>query len=296
MRIKFFIDEAVVNFRRNWVMSIAAVSTVAVSLFTIGIFLIVGFVLNNIIVQQEKKVEIAVYLKEGAPQERIAELEKKIISWSEIESVDYVSKEKALERMREWYGEKSSVLENLPGNPLPASLELRLKEPETVKEVAGRIKMPEIVDEVSYGEEQTIEKLFAITRGIRWAGIIFGLLLCIDSLVLISNTIRLAIFARRKEVSIMKLVGATNWFVRLPFMLEGVIQGVLGAFVAAFILYFIKVSFSERLISFLSWLRVSVNIDHLFAQFYMLLGMLIVTGALIGATGSLISLKRYLKI
>ncbi|MDP3013365.1 MAG: permease-like cell division protein FtsX [Candidatus Subteraquimicrobiales bacterium] len=296
MRIKFFIDEAVVNFRRNWVMSIAAVSTVAVSLFTIGIFLIVGFVLNNIIVQQEKKVEIAVYLKEGAPQERIAELEKKIISWSEIESVDYVSKEEALKRMREWYGEKSSVLENLPGNPLPASLEIELKEPETVKEVAGRIKMPEVVDEVSYGEEQTIERLFAITRGIRWVGIIFGLLLCIDSLVLISNTIRLAIFARRKEVSIMKLVGATNWFVRLPFMLEGVIQGVLGAFVAAFTLYFIKVSFSEHLISFLSWLRVSVNIDHLFAQFYMLLGMLIVTGALIGATGSLISLKRYLKI
>lgn len=296
MRIKFFINEALVNFKRNWLMSIASISTVAISLFTIGLFIIVSFILNNVITQQEKKVEIVIYLKDEALSKKIGELEKQIISWSEVESVDYVSKDEALKRLREWYGEESSVLENIPGNPLPASLEIGLKLPEAVKEVASRIKMPEVVDEVRYGEEQTVEKLFAVTRGIRWAGIIFGILLCFDSLVLISNTIRLAIFARRKEVSIMKLVGATNWFVRLPFMLEGIIQGVLGALVAVFILYFIKVTSSQYLINFLRWLRVTVNLNHLFSQFYLLLGILILAGILIGALGSLISLKRFLKI
>ncbi len=148
----------------------------------------------------------------------------------EVKSVTFVSKEEAMERMKEDL-RKPDLLESLSSNPLPASFEIALVDPQTVDIVAARFEGDPIVDEVRYGKE-IADKLFAFTSQARNFMLIFIVLLGIVAILLISNTIRLSIFARKREVEIMKLVGATNWFIRWPFLIEGITVGFFGALAA----------------------------------------------------------------
>ncbi|HAW60550.1 MAG TPA: cell division protein FtsX [Actinobacteria bacterium] len=297
MRIRplYFIGEALASFRKNWVMSIAAVSTVALTLFIIGMFTIVAFILSSVIKIQESKVEIVAFLKDSAKPEDIQSTQNELVSWPEVANVRYISKEQALERLKEELKGQPEMLDAMSGNPLPASLEISLKNPRAVKTVAKRLDGRAAIEEIKYGEG-VVEKLFVVTKVIRWAGVIFAFLLCFASLVLIVNTIRLAIFARRKEVAIMKLVGASNWFVRWPFILEGILQGLIGSLLAIGVLYLIKVFSLESVMQFFRWLRVPLNYPQLTQQFYLLLGYLILAGAVIGALGSAVALRRYLRV
>ena len=150
------------------------------------------------------------------------------MSWPEVKSSVFVSKQDALERLKEDFKDNPEILEGLTGNPLPASFEISLVDPQTVDTVAARFNGNPIVDEVRYGKE-IADKLFSFTSQARNFLLIFIVLLGIVAMLLISNTIRLSIFARKREVEIMKLVGATNWFIRWPFIIEGVTVGFFGA-------------------------------------------------------------------
>lgn len=303
-RLFYFIREALNSFRKNWVMSVAAVATVFLSLCLVGIFSLFAFLGGMLIKGQESKVEIEVFLKDNAPPDQVQGLQNRINSWPEVTRAEYISKAQALKKLKGWLKDSPEILESLSGNPLPASIRIRLKNPREVENVAVKVTKQPNIDEVvgdlkkdiKYGQ-QYVPKLFAVTRVLRWIGIIFVAVLCFASLVLIVNTIRLAIFARREEIAIMRLVGASNWFISFPFVLEGILQGIIGAILATITLYAVKTFlFKFKTIQFLNWVGVEFNYSALLNQYYLLLAGLIISGIVIGALGSIIALRRYLKV
>ncbi len=299
IRIFYFIREALTSFKRNWVMSIAAASTVAVCLILVGAVVILALIVGNIIRGLESKVEIQVFLKDSTPTSEVKTLQNEILSWSEVSKVYYISKEEAWERLKKDLKDQPELLEAVSGNPLPASLEIRLGNPRlvasTVKKIKQRSGIHNLVDDlerdIKYGQK-VIPKFFKVTWIIRVVGGIIIAVLCFASLVLIANTIRLAIFARRKEIAIMKLVGASNWFIRWPFLLEGILQGLIGSVAAILVLYVAKLSLISKAKEALPFLPISFSE----VIFWKLMLILTLAGILIGVTGSAIALRKFLRV
>lgn len=286
----YFLKESLISFKKNWVISMAGITTVALSLLLVGSFMLFAFAMNNIINSTEQKVEIVLFLAEGVPSESIEALEAELRSWKEVKDVTYVSKDKALERLKKEFKD-SDMLDYIEGNPLPASLEITLEDPQKANNVVDKLKgRPEITD-IKH-DRQIVERLFAVTKVARWFIAIFVGLLAFASLVLIANAIRLAIYARRKEIAIMRLVGASNWFIRWPFLLEGTLQGFIGALIAIILLYVAKVALIDKIKSALVFLPIGSSQQ----EFYQLVFGLIVAGIVIGMAGSAVALRRFLRV
>jgi len=286
----YFLKESLISFRKNWVISMAGITTVALSLLMVGSFMLFAFAMNNIIKSTEQKVEVVLFLAEGVPTESVEALQAELMTWEEIGKVMYVSKEQALERLKVEFKD-SDMLEMLEGNPLPASLEVTLKNPQKANDIVDRLKGRSEIDDIRH-DRQTVERLFQVTRVARWFIVIFVSLLSFASLVLIANAIRLAIYSRRKEVAIMRLVGASNWFIRWPFLLEGVLQGFIGGIIATLLLYIAKVVLIDKIKTALVFLPISSSPQ----EFYQLIFGLLVAGMAIGAAGSAIALRRFLRV
>ncbi len=307
----YFVREALSSFKKNIVQSIAAITTVALCLVVIGLILLIMYMGSEIIKGIENKVEIEVFFdNQEAVQpagqvtgrmDKIQEVENTIRAWPEVKKVSYVSKEQALRKFKKDFQYNPEVIQNIEGNPLPDSLRISLRSPRKVGVVAERVKTTPFVKDlagdldknVQYGKD-TVKKLFAVTRWISIATAAFAALLIFVSLVLITNTIRLAIFARRKEIGIMRLVGASNWFIRWPFILEGMLEGIIGAGVSILILVVIWRTIFTNLASGEILAFLSFPVDQ--AIFVKLLLLLAVAGATIGSTGSFIALRRFLKV
>jgi len=298
IRIVYFFEEALNSFRHNWVMSFAAILVVLVSVLLVGSFLIMGHMVGRVATGIEDKIEIDVYLKDSAPQEQIYAIERKIKAFKEVESVEFVSKKEALDIFIERNKDNKDLITQVAGNPLPASYRVFLKDPHTVEKVSTKINhFPEkdaSIEEIKYGGREFIRRLFVVTRWLRVIMFILIIFLCFTSLALISNTIRLAIFARRKEIAIMRLVGASNWFIRWPFLLEGIIQGLAGALLAIAVLSSVKYVLLGKLENQMTWFVSTLQVNP---QFYQnMLWILLASGVVIGSAGSIIALRRYLKI
>jgi cell division transport system permease protein len=285
----YFIGEAFSSFRRNWVMSLVAVTIIYISLLLVGTFFLTGAIVNRVMSSFEQKVSVSIFLKDGAAPADVQTLQGAIQKDPRISSVSYVSKAQALERFKERTKNSPQLVEQLRGNPLPASLEIQLKDPRTVEAVVTTIKanatlakvIPKDADtDVRWGQN-IVENLFAATGIVRSAVLVFVIMLLVVSLILIGNTIRLAIFSRRKEIGIMRLVGASNWFIRTPFLLEGVIQSVTGAALV--------VPWLQRNLRFLP-----VEISG--ATLGQLAALLLLSAILIGLAGSGEAVRRYLKV
>jgi cell division transport system permease protein len=292
-RISFFFKEAFGSLRRNGFMTIAALVTVFLSVMVLGGVLIFVYTTDALLKEVEQKVEITVYLKTDPDptQEQIDAMQTQILGWPEVKSSVFVSKQDALDRLKEDFKDNPQILEGLTGNPLPASFEVSLVNPQQVSAVAARFNGDPIVDEVRYGKEYA-EKIFGVAAWARNLMLILIVVLGIVAVLLISNTIRLSIFARKREVEIMKLVGATNWFIRWPFLIEGVTVGFFGAIAAVVVLLVLN--------SFLvGWVRDSLTFMTvpLDAVPYVLVSVILVAvGVVIGAAGSGIGLRRFLKV
>ncbi|MDI6715465.1 MAG: permease-like cell division protein FtsX [Actinomycetota bacterium] len=286
----YFLRESLISFKKNWVISIAAITTVALSLLVIGFFMLVAFTINSWMKMTEQKVEIVAFLVEGIPAESIEALQSEIMSWPEVKRVVYVSKEEALERLKKEFKD-SDIISMVEENLLPVSLEISLKDPQKADTVYNRLKGRPEIDDIRH-DRKMVERLLALTRTARWIGIVFASLLAFASLVLIANAIRLAIYARRKEVAIMRLVGASNWFIRWPFLLEGILQGLIGALVAILLLYVVQVAVVERIKEVLVFLPIGSSHQ----EFFRLVIGLLVTGIAMGAAGSTMALRRYLRV
>jgi len=292
-RISFFLREAFGSLKRNYFMTIAALVTVFLSIVVLGGVLVFVYTTDALLKEVEQKVEITVYLKtdpDPAPAE-IDAMRTEIMSWSEVKSSVYVSEVDALERMKADFGENADILDDLSSNPLPASFEIALVDPQTVDTVAARFEGRAIVDEVKYGKELA-DKIFTFTSQARNFLLIFIVLLGIVAILLISNTIRLSIFARKREVEIMKLVGATNWFIRWPFLIEGVTVGFMGAVIATALVLVLNSFLVGKLREGMPFLAIPLD-----AVPYVLVALILLgVGVVIGAAGSGIGLRRFLKV
>lgn len=301
MRFSFFLAEALGSMRRNWIMAMAAVITVFISTAILGAVLVTRDNLEHGATNLKNRVLIEVFIKDEATPEQQQSLERKIQSLSEVKSYKYVSKDEALRRFREKYGER--IVANLTINPLPASFEIQVYNADFVDSVARQfINDPVVAHDpgtqngVRYAKE-TVRKMLGTLNLVGWGMWAATGAFAVAAVLLISTTVRLSIFARRREVEIMRLVGATNWFIRWPFVLEGFITGLVGAVLAAGAVYVGNWALSN-------WVE-SSHIDFLSIRVFPiwwqgswplgLLPTLALLGALLGAVGSLVALRRYLK-
>lgn len=290
-KIKFFLGEAFRSLWRNYFMTIAAVVTVFLSMFLLGVVMVFVFNINAVLQDVEQKVEISIFLKDSATFEEVEAMRLELVARPEVKEVQYIDKDEALRRLKEDLKEHEELLNDLPANPLPASLEVSLNDPEQAGIVATAFEGRPIVDEVRYGKE-IAERIFRVTSVIRNISAVFVFLLGAVSILLISNTIRLSIYARRREVEIMKLVGATNWFIRWPFIIEGLAVGVVGA-AAALVLVILGTGFvMDRIRENLVFLTVPFDAVSSYQLTIALLGV----GAIIGAVGSGLGLRRFLNV
>jgi cell division transport system permease protein len=290
-KIRFFLGEAFRSLWRNYFMTIAAVVTVFLSMFLLGVVMVFVFNINAVLQDVEQKVEISIFLKDTATFEEVEAMRLELVARPEVKEVQYIDKDEALRRLKEDLKEHEELLNDLPANPLPASLEVSLNDPEQAGVVATAFEGRPIVDEVRYGKE-IAERIFRVTSVIRNISAVFVFLLGAVSILLISNTIRLSIYARRREVEIMKLVGATNWFIRWPFIIEGLAVGVVGA-TAALVLVILGTGFvMDRIRENLVFLTVPFDAVSSYQLTIALLGV----GAIIGAVGSGLGLRRFLNV
>jgi cell division transport system permease protein len=302
INVGYFARESIQSFRRNWVMSLGAVITIYLSLLLVGVFIATGFVVNSVVASVEDKVTVQVFLKDGAATEDVNALQAVLLKDPLAAGVDYTSKDAAYKKFKEDMKESPEIIDQLEGNPLPASLDVTLKEPKTVEQMVAKIKKnplflvvadrPDNPDKsLRYGQG-VVNKLFALTRVIRIIEIVFVIMLGVVSLIFINNTIRLAIYARRKEIGIMRLVGASNWFIRTPFLMEGVLQALIGASLAIVSVVGLQAAIVPRLKEALPFLAVTLS-GAATAQIAL---SLIVAGVLIGVGGSWLAMTRYLKV
>ena len=295
MRLKtgeYFIQEVFHSLRRNNWMTFASIGTVAVSLFVLGVFLILVLNMNRLAGMLESQVQISVYLEDHLTDREKRQIGYDIESLQGIDTVTYVDREEAKARLKERLGDQKYLLDALSeDNPLPDAFEVTVTTPSVVESAAEAIDSLQGVEEAKYGQD-VVEHLFDITRLMRIFGFVLMGLLGGATLFIISNTIRLTVFARRKEIAIMKYVGATDWFIRWPFLLEGIVLGCIGGFIAAVALRSFYAAMAAKIYSTLAFFPLMPQYPFMN---YVTLAILL-AGIVIGAIGSVISLKRFLRV
>ncbi len=289
---EYFIQEVFLSLKRNNWMSAASIGTVAVSLFVLGVFLILVLNMNRLASSLESQVQISVYLADDLKKADRDDLALDIKNMQGIESIKFVSRDEAKERLAQRLGDQKYLLDALgEQNPLPDAFELTVKQPDMVETAAKAIEKMPGVEAAKYGQD-VVENLFAITRLMRIFGVALMLLLAGATLFIISNTIRLTVFARRKEIAIMKYVGATDWFIRWPFLLEGIVLGFVGGIIAALVLRSFYAAMAAKIYDTLAFFPLMPQ--YPFMNYVAI--AIILSGMAIGAIGSTISLKRFLKV
>lgn len=289
---EYFIQEVFLSLKRNNWMSAASIGTVAVSLFVLGVFLILVLNMNRLASSLESQVQISVYLADDLKKADRDDLAFNIKNMQGIESIKFVSRDEAKERLAQRLGDQKYLLDALgEQNPLPDAFELTVKQPDMVETAAKAIEKMPGVEAAKYGQD-VVENLFAITRLMRIFGVALMLLLAGATLFIISNTIRLTVFARRKEIAIMKYVGATDWFIRWPFLLEGIVLGFVGGIIAALVLRSFYAAMAAKIYDTLAFFPLMPQ--YPFMNYVAI--AIIFSGMAIGAIGSTISLKRFLKV
>jgi cell division transport system permease protein len=279
------VREALLAFRRAPLLSALSVTTIAFSLFVLGLFGLVAVNLRQALRSVAERVEIVAYVLPGTPIETVTMAEQDIESFPEVASANYVSEDSALARARRELVEFRDLLRELESNPLPASIEVKMKpgyqDAKHVNAVAQRLHGFTFVDDVRFGRDW-VEKLDRL-RGLAAAvGLVVGAAFAIVAIIIIGTTIRMAVLQRSREIAIMRLVGATDGFIRSPFLLQGALKGLLGGLVAIGLSYVAYVLINRLLIE---------------ASFFTTLQAfgIVVFGTVIGLVGSLLSVGRHLK-
>ncbi|MDQ0339999.1 cell division transport system permease protein [Caldalkalibacillus uzonensis] len=288
------IREGVKNVGRNGWMTVASIISVSITLLVLGTLLILAFNINHMAGNIESEAEIRVLLELEASDEEVQRIEGAIKQIPEVESVTFISGEEALDELIENMGEEGRHFEEFKGeNVLPHTFVVRTTNPQDVHQVAADIKGMEAVYKVNDGGETT-RTLFSVTQTIRNVGLVFIIGLAFTAMLLIANTIKMTITMRKPEIEIMKLVGATNAFVRWPFFVEGLILGIIGALIPIVILTFGYYQLLERAYQTLK--LPFFELLPLVPLIYQIASILLGIGAFIGIWGSMISVRRFLNV
>lgn len=288
----YFLRETVTSLVRNRFMAVASILTVTLSMFILGAFLSAVLNINHMATYLESQVEMTVYLKDGIKTDDVMAVGKQLKQLNGLKGISFTNKDQALANFRESMGDQAALLDSMNGNPLPASYKISFQSPDQLQDAVNLVKKYPQVDDVQYGQE-IVEQLYRVAQFIRISGIILILFLAPAELFIISNTIRLTVFARRREIQIMKYVGATNGFVRWPFLFEGMVIGFIGSGISSILLWLCYRMIQEEIhnagLVFIPLLAMYPFIVHV-AIF------LLAAGIIIGALGSAISLRKYMKV
>ena len=282
------------NIFNNRLVHLIGVGTMAIAFLIFDAFILIFLNLSYWSEERGKLLTMSVYFKEEPERIVLEDIEKELLHFPGVTIKGFISKDDAMESLRRQLGNKAGLLDGLRENPLPASLEIILSRDRGGNSLPYQLKTRlegiDIVDEVQYSQEW-IERFQAIMEAVKIIGMVVGGLLFLAALFIITNTIKLTIYSRRDEIEILKLVGATNRFVKIPFLIEGSIQGFLGGSVALVILFLIYMIFITRVDLRIGF--ASLDIIFLPAQFiYFLLLMNII----VGFVGSTISLGRFFRV
>lgn len=301
----YFIHEGFKGIRRNIGTTIGSVLTIFLSLMLIGTFVIGNDIVGNIMGSIEDQVSITAYISDSAldDQQSVDDARAQIEELPGVASVTYVSKDEAMQDFKDSLGSNTSMVDSLDGeNPLPASFEVTLDDPENVEQVASSITsldsykriaddQDNVSNSVRYGQQIT-ERLFSVTNAVRLIGSALVIMLIFVAFVFINNTIRLAVMNRSKEIGIQRLVGASNSFIRGPFMAEGTIQSLIGALLAIACIELIRRLAIPKIAESVTWLPMNLA-GSVYIKVYL---VIIVAGLLIGIIGSALAMRKHLKI
>jgi cell division transport system permease protein len=302
LRPDYLFREVTSGLRRNGLVAFAAVSTTFIALLLFGLALLISRQVNLMIEQTTGNVEVAVYLSDPVNDETVAALTDRLHSLEVVDNVSYETKAQACERFKEIFEGQEALTDTVDCNELPASLRVKMNDPEQFRQVAavlgcnpgglacGQPGIDRVVD-----QSQFLDRLFSITRIFRVGVLMVSILMLLSAAVLIANTVRMGLYARRKEIGIMKLVGATNWRIRLPFLIEGLAESLIGATLAVLVLFGLKVWFVNPLypggreeIPFVPWID---NSDVL-----IVIPWLFIAGAVVAVIAGFVGMRRFLDV
>jgi cell division transport system permease protein len=291
-RLGYFARETLVSLRRNLLMTLAGIITVAVSLCVLGGALLLSRLVDHGTQRWKNGVELEIFMKVDATQGQIASLNRALSQDKDIRAVHFLTKDDAYQEFKRLFRDQPDLVQSTNADALPSSFRVAPTKAELTQTVANRYRAQPGVDEVKTAEKE-VKKLLSATSLIRTGFIVIFFLLLAASLFLIVNTIRLATFARRREIEVMKLVGASNWFVRIPFMLEGLVQGIIGAAFAFGAVYGLK-QVVENAIARNSEFSRGFYVTN--GDAYTIGLIVLILGAGIGVIGSIFGLRRFLEV
>ena len=306
MNLKRIARVGFVSFWRNWFVSLTSILVMTMTLFVIGSVIFIGAVLDSTVEQIKSKVDVNVYFVTSAGEEDVLSIKKSIEALPEVASVEYISREKALEDFRLRHADDQltiQALEELEDNPLGAGLNIRAKETSQYESIAGFLENDgnvlsgagaPIIDKVNYFQNKAaIDRLTSLTDSLDMIGLLVTIALSVISAFIVFNTIRLVIYTSREEISVMRLVGASNLYIRGPFIVEGVMSGLSAAVIALALFYPLTFWFGSFTQNFLG----GVNLfDYYLDNFGQIFIIVILSGVFLGGLSSFLAVKRYLKV
>jgi cell division transport system permease protein len=290
-RFGYFFRETATALRRNALVTFAAISTVFISLFLLGGALLVERQVRLMTGEWAQKVEVSVFLRDDASTDEVEAVGARIAEIPEVQDVFFENREEAYRNFQELFRDNIALVENVDASAMPQSYRIKLVDPADFPVIRARLAGDPAVDEIR-DEQALLKKLLAVTSVLRTGVIAVAAIMLISAAGLIGNTVRMAVFARRKEIAIMKLVGATNWFIRVPFLIEGMVEGLIGGVAAVLAIFAMKFLFIDPLrgrVAFVpSWIDTG---EILFT-----VPILLLTGVLIAAVASLLAMRRFLEV
>ncbi len=290
LRLDYFFRETLQGLKRNGLIAFAAVSTSFIALFLVGSTLLVSSEVNLLIDFTTRDVEVSVFLQKNVSPAEQQHLSQVLSAMPEVKSVSYESPEDAYRHFQEIFKDQKNLVQNVGPDALPASFQVKLKNPEEFGVVAARLASQPGIDKIR-DNRQILKRLFAVIHVFRVGVLAVALIMLISAAALIGNTVRMAVFARRKEIGIMRLVGATNWHIRVPFLIEGLIEGLIGAGGAILGLFIMKVAFIDPLRGQLGFFPL-VGTPHIIS----VIPWLIVLSLIVSSLASLIAMRRFLEV
>jgi len=290
LRVDYYFKETLQGLKRNGLVAFAAVSTAFIALFLVGGALLVQREVGLLIARTEANVEVSVFLRDDISPTQQQNIGNLLNQMPDVATVHYESKDEAFRRFQEIFANQKALVDNVSPDSLPASFRVKLQDPQKFDVVAARLTGQPGIDKI-VDQRNILKRLFAVTRVFRVGVLAVAIVMLVSSAALIGNTVRLAVFNRRKEIGIMRLVGATNWHIRLPFLIEGIIEGLIGAGAAILGLFIMKVAFIDPLRGKVGFLPLVGTPDVIFTVPW-LLGL----GVLVAAVASLFAMRRFLEV
>ncbi len=292
------IKSGVTSFWRNKWLSSSAISMMSLAILGITSLLLVNVLINSLTANLEDKIDISVYFNLDASEDEILDARVDLVKLSEVRSAEYISTEEALKKFKDKHQDNNILmqsLDELDSNPLEASLNIKAQQASQYESIVGffdQEKYSKIIDKINYLENKAvIARLTSITRSIRQIGLVILLVLAGLAVLVTFNTIRLTIYSSRKEIKVMKLVGASNWFAKGPFIVEGALYGVIAAIISLFVLYPFLWYLSPKITSYLP----GTDLFYFFqANIIVLFLIQILVGVFLGTVSSLVAIRRYL--